>query len=414
MTQTAKTKEWNVTEIRKQFPILSREVNGKQLVYLDNGATSQKPMSVIKSIEEYYTKYNSNIHRGVHQLSQEATMAYEKAREKIQKYIGAEFSHEVLFTSGTTDSINTVAYSFGSTFLKPGDEILISAMEHHSNIVPWQMVCEEYGAVLKVIPMRRDGTLIMERFHELLTDRVRIVSVVHISNALGNINPVREIIEAAHSKNIPVLIDGAQSMQHSNMNMKMLNADFFVFSGHKMFGPTGTGILYGKEKWLNKMKPFKGGGDMIKTVTFEKTTYNDLPHKFEAGTPNIEGGIALGAAIDFLNSLDWDVVRIYERELLQYATQQLKKIEGLEIYNDVEHKASVVSFNINGLHPYDVGTILDQQGIAVRTGHHCTQPIMDYFQIPGTVRASFALYNTTEEVDKLVDGVKKAVKMLNK
>lgn len=414
MTQVTKTKEWNVTEIRKQFPILLREVNSKRLVYLDNGATSQKPLSVIKSIEEYYTKYNSNIHRGVHQLSQEATMAYEKAREKIQKYIGAEHSHEVLFTSGTTDAINTVAYSFGSTFLKPGDEILISAMEHHSNIVPWQMVCEEYGACLKVIPMRRDGTLIMENFHELLTDRVKLVSVVHISNALGNINPVREIIEAAHAKNIPVLIDGAQSMQHTNMNMKMLDADFFVFSGHKMFGPTGTGILYGKEKWLNKMKPFKGGGDMIKTVTFEKTTYNDLPHKFEAGTPNIEGGIALGAAVDFLNTLDWDAVRVYERELLQYATQQLKTIEGLEIYNDVEHKASVISFNINGLHPYDVGTILDQQGIAVRTGHHCTQPIMDYFRIPGTIRASFALYNTKEEADKLVEGVKKAVKMLKK
>ncbi|MFZ5553145.1 MAG: aminotransferase class V-fold PLP-dependent enzyme [Bacteroidota bacterium] len=405
-------KEINISSVRKQFPLLHQTVNGKPLVYFDNGATSQKPQFVIDAINKYYSQQNANIHRGVHYLSQEATTLYEQAREKVKTFLNAEHSHEIIFTSGTTASINTIAYSFGKAFLKPGDEILISAMEHHSNIVPWQIVAEQYGAQLKVIPINKEGEIIFEEYKKLLSGKTKIISVTHVSNSLGTINPVKEIIAEAHQKNIPVLIDGAQAIQHGKINVQELDADFYVFSGHKMYGPTGTGILYGKEKWLNTLPPFLGGGDMIKTVTFEKTVYNDLPHKFEAGTPNIEGGIALGAAIDFIYETGFDFIQQQEKLVLEYATKKLTEIPGLKIIGTSKNKASVISFNIEGLHPYDVGTILDQQGIAVRTGHHCTQPLMDFYKIPGTIRASMAFYNTIEEIDKLIEGVNKAIKML--
>jgi cysteine desulfurase/selenocysteine lyase len=403
---------FDIQKIRAEFPILSRQVNGKPLVYFDNGATSQKPQVVIDAIATYYQEINANIHRGVHTLSQLATDAYEASRTKIQNHINAQFSHEVLFTSGTTQSVNLVAHGFAS-ILKAGDEVLVSALEHHSNIVPWQMLCEKTGAILKVIPMNEKGELVIAEFDQLLTNKTKIVTVNHISNALGTINPIKYIIDKAHQFGAAVFIDGAQAVPHLKPNVQELDCDFYAFSGHKMCGPTGTGILYGKEAWLNQLPPYQGGGEMIKEVTFEKTTYADLPHKFEAGTPNIAGGIVLGTAVDYLNSIGFENIQKQELELLAYATEQLSAIEGLKIYGTAEAKTSVISFNIDGIHPYDIGTIVDKLGIAVRTGHHCAQPIMNFFEIPGTIRASFAFYNTKEEIDVMVEAVKKAKMMLS-
>ena len=402
----------DIAGIRAQFPILKQEVNGKPLVYLDNAATSQSPLSVIRCIEDYYSTYNSNIHRGVHNLSQKATSAYEEAREKVRAFINAEKAHQVLFTSGTTASINLVADTLGRQILNAGDEVLISELEHHSNIVPWQMVCEEKGATLKVIPVLDNGDLDQEAFGQLLGNKTKILSVAHISNSLGTINPVKEMIAKAHAVGAIVLLDGAQAAPHGHIDVQDLDVDLYAFSGHKLYGPTGVGVLYGREDLLNEMPPWQGGGEMIDTVTFEKTTYAGLPHKFEAGTPNIAGGIALGAAIAFMNEVGIKTISDQENELLGYATQELSKIEGLRIIGEAEEKTSVVSFNIEGLHHYDVGTILDQLGIAVRTGHHCTQPLMARFGITGTIRASFAVYNTKAEVDQLVAGVNKAISML--
>lgn len=402
----------DIQKIRADFPILSQTVNGKPLVYFDNGATSQKPQVVIDAEVKYYQEINANIHRGVHTLSQLATDAYEVARGKVKDHINAKHAHEVLFTSGTTHGINLVANGFAS-ILKPGDEVVVSSLEHHSNIVPWQMLCEKTGAILKVIPINENGELIIEEFDKLLSDKTKIVTVNHISNALGVINPIKYIIDKAHAVGAAVLIDGAQAVPHLKPNVQELDCDFYAFSGHKMCGPTGTGILYGKEEWLNKLPPYQGGGEMIKEVTFEKTTYADLPHKFEAGTPNIAGGIVLGTAIDYLNEIGFDKIHEYENELLEHATKRLNEIEGIRIYGNTKNKASVVSFNIDGIHPYDVGSIIDKLGIAVRTGHHCAQPIMNFFCIPGTIRASFSFYNTKEEIDAMVDAVKKAQTMLS-
>jgi cysteine desulfurase/selenocysteine lyase len=405
---------FDVQKIRAQFPILSQSVNGKPLVYFDNGATSQKPQVVIDSIVDYYSNYNANIHRGVHTLSQLATDAYEQARYKIQKHFNAKQPFEIIFTSGTTESINLVANGFAS-LVEKNDEIIISALEHHSNIVPWQMLCEKTGAVLKVIPMDVHGELIMSEYEKLLSNKTKLVCCNHISNALGTLNPIEEIIKKAHSVGAAVLIDGAQSCPHLQPDVQALDVDFYVTSAHKMCGPTGVGMLYGKEEWLRKLPPYKGGGEMIATVTFEKTTYADLPHKFEAGTPNICGGIAFGAAIDYMNEVGFDNIAKHEHELLVYGTQKLQEIEGVTIYgpSDLTKKASVISFNIENIHPYDIGTIIDKLGIAVRTGHHCAQPIMDFFKIPGTLRASFAFYNTKEEIDIFVAAVKKAKMMLS-
>ena len=402
----------DIQKIRSDFPILHRTVNGYPLVYFDNAATSQKPKIVIDSIVDYYSNYNANIHRGVHTLSQEATNAYEEARKKIQAHFNIAHSHEVIFTSGTTHGINLVASGF-STLLKKNDEIIVSAMEHHSNIVPWQMLCERTGAVLKVIPMNEDGVLVLSEYDKLLCEKTKLVFVNHVSNALGTVNPIKTIIEKAHAFEAAVLIDGAQSCSHLKPDMQELDADFYVTSAHKMYGPTGVGILYGKEKWLYKLPPYQGGGEMIKEVTFEKTTYADLPYKFEAGTPNISGGIAFGVAIDYLNRIGIEEIEAYEKSLLEYATQKLLTIDGLRIYGTGKEKVSVISFNIEGIHPYDIGTIIDKLGIAVRTGHHCAQPIMEFYKIPGTVRASFAFYNTKEEVSRLVDALKKAKLMLS-
>lgn len=401
----------DVQKIRKDFPILDREVNGKPLVYLDNAATSQTPQQVIDVIVEYYQNYNANIHRGVHALSQEATDKYEQARIKIQKHFNAAKAHEIIFTSGTTHSINIVANGF-SSILKKGDEILVSAMEHHSNIVPWQMLCGRTGAILKVVPMNQEGELLMDVYDELLSEQTKLVFCNHISNALGTINPIEEIIEKAHQVGAAVLIDGAQAAPHVVADMQALDVDFYTVSAHKICGPTGEGMLYGKEEWLNKLPPYQGGGEMIAEVTFEKTTYADLPHKFEAGTPNICGGIAFGAALDYMNAVGFEAIAAHEHELLEYATAELLKIEGLKIYGTAKNKTSVISFNIETVHPYDIGSILDKLGIAVRTGHHCAQPIMDFYKIPGTVRASFSFYNTKEEVDILVAGVERAKNML--
>jgi cysteine desulfurase/selenocysteine lyase len=403
---------FDIQKIRADFPILSRQVNGKPLVYFDNGATTQKPQVVIDAIATYYQEINANIHRGVHTLSQLATDAYEASRTKIQNHINAQFAYEVLFTSGTTHGVNLVANGFAS-LLKAGDEVLVSALEHHSNIVPWQMLCEKTGAVLKVIPMNEKGELVMTEFDQLLSDKTKIVTVNHISNALGTINPIKYMIDKAHQFGAAVFIDGAQAVPHLKPNVQELDCDFYAFSGHKICGPTGTGILYGKEAWLNKLPPYQGGGEMIKEVTFEKTTYAELPHKFEAGTPNIAGGIVLGAAVDYMNSIGFENIQKQELELLNYATEQLLAIEGLKIYGTAEEKTSVISFNIDGIHPYDIGTIVDKLGIAVRTGHHCAQPIMNFFEIPGTIRASFAFYNTKEEIDSMVEAVKKAKMMLS-
>jgi cysteine desulfurase/selenocysteine lyase len=401
----------DIQKIRADFPILSQKVNGKPLVYFDNGATSQKPQVVIDAEVKYYQEINANIHRGVHSLSQLATDAYEISRVKIQHHINAKFSHEVLFTSGTTHGINLVSNGFAS-ILKPGDEVIVSSLEHHSNIVPWQMLCEKTGAVLKVIPINENGELIIEAFDALLSEKTKVVTVNHISNALGIINPIKYIIDKAHEFGAAVLIDGAQAVPHLKPDVQDLDCDFYAFSGHKMCGPTGTGILYGKEEWLNKLPPYQGGGEMIKEVTFEKTTYADLPHKFEAGTPNIAGGIVLGTAIDYLNNIGFHNIHKYEEQLLEHATKRLLEIEGLKIYG-TGNKASVVSFNIDGIHPYDIGSIIDKLGIAVRTGHHCAQPIMSFFCIPGTIRASFSFYNTKEEIDVMVEAVKKAQIMLS-
>jgi cysteine desulfurase/selenocysteine lyase len=402
----------DIQKIRTDFPILSQKVNGKPLVYFDNGATSQKPQVVIDAIAKYYQEINANIHRGVHTLSQLATDAYEVSRAKVQNHINAKFLHEVLFTSGTTFGINLVANGFAS-ILKPGDEVLVSALEHHSNIVPWQMLCEKTGATLKVIPMNENGELILSEYDKLLSPKTKIVTVNHISNALGTINPIKYMIDKAHEVGAAILIDGAQAVPHLKPDVQALDCDFYVFSGHKMCGPTGTGILYGKEAWLNKLPPYQGGGEMIKEVTFEKTTYADLPHKFEAGTPNIAGGIVLGTAIDYMNEIGFENIQKQERELLAYGTQRLLEIEGLKIFGTAAEKTSVISFNIEGIHPYDIGTIIDKLGIAVRTGHHCAQPIMNFFGIPGTIRASFSFYNTKEEIDLMVDAVKKAKMMLS-
>ena len=401
----------NLTTIRADFPILSRKVNGQDLVYLDNAATSQTPTQVIDVIADYYQSYNANIHRGVHTLSQEATDKFEQARQSIQTHFNIRKSHEVIFTSGTTHSINLVAFGFG-TLLGPGDEVIVSALEHHANIVPWQMMCERSGAILRVIPMTDEGTLDIHAYKKLLNTKTKLVFVNHVSNALGTINPIEEIIQKAHKVGAAVLVDGAQACGHIKPDLQKLDVDFYTVSAHKLCGPTGIGMLYGKEKWLNKLPPYQGGGEMIDEVTFEKTTYADLPHKFEAGTPNICGGIAFGAALDYMNTIGFDAIGSYEDELLQYATEQLTQIEGLRIYGDNKYKTAVISFNIDSIHPYDVGTLLDKMGIAVRTGHHCAQPIMDYYKIPGTIRASFAFYNTKDEVDTFVNGVQRAVAML--
>lgn len=404
----------DIQKIRTEFPILTQQVNGKPLVYFDNGATSQKPQAVIDSIVDYYSRYNANIHRGVHTLSQLATDAYEQARIKIQKHFNAKNTYEIILTSGTTESINLVANGFAS-ILKEGDEIIVSALEHHSNIVPWQMLCEYTGAKLLVIPMNYNGELVMDEYEKLLSTKTKLVFCNHISNALGTINPIEFIIQKAHQVGAAVLIDGAQACPHLKPDVQALNVDFYVTSAHKMCGPTGVGMLYGKEEWLRKLPPYKGGGEMIATVTFEKTTYADLPHKFEAGTPNICGVIAFGTAVDYMNQVGFENIAQHEQELLDYGTKKLLEIEGLEIYGpkNLKNKASVISFNINNIHPYDIGTIIDKLGIAVRTGQHCAQPIMDFYKIPGTVRASFAFYNSKEEIDIFVAAVKKAKMMLS-
>jgi cysteine desulfurase/selenocysteine lyase len=401
----------DVQKIRKDFPILAREVNGKPLVYFDNAATSQTPVQVIDTIVDYYKNYNANIHRGVHSLSQEATDAYEAARKKIQKHFNAAQLHEIIFTSGTTHSINIVSNGYAQ-LLKQGDELIVSALEHHSNIVPWQMLCEKTGAKLKVIPMNQEGVLLMDEYEKLLSDKTRLVFVNHVSNALGTVNPIETIIDKAHAVGAEVLIDGAQASPHIQADVQALDVDYYVTSAHKLCGPTGIGVLYGKESVLNRLPPYQGGGEMIAEVTFEKTTYADLPHKFEAGTPNIAGGIAFGAALDYINNIGMDQIAAYEAELLNYATKALQKIPHLKVYGTAPQKTAVISFNVEGIHPYDIGSILDKLGIAVRTGHHCAQPIMDYYQIPGTVRASFSFYNTFEEIDSMVEALKKAIQML--
>ena len=402
----------DIDTIRAEFPILKETINGKPLVYFDNAATSQKPQVVLDSIINYYTKINSNIHRGVHTLSQKATDAYEEARIKLQKHFNAKNSYEIILTAGTTHSINIVATGFTS-LLKKDDEIIVSALEHHSNIVPWQMLCERTGAILKVIPMNLEGELVMTEYDKLLSNNTKLVFVNHVSNALGTINPIEEIIEKAHKVGAAVLIDGAQSCPHLKPDVQALNVDFYVASAHKLCGPTGVGILYGKEEWLNKLPPYQGGGEMIKQVTFEKTTYADLPYKFEAGTPNICGGIAFGTAIDYMNSIGFDNIAKYEHELLEYATKKLLTIEVLKIYGTSKNKTSVISFNIGNIHPFDIGSIVDKLGIAVRTGHHCAQPIMAFYNIPGTVRASFSFYNTFEEIDVFYNALMKAKMMLS-
>lgn len=410
MTEGTK-KPFIVREIREQFPALRQQIYGKNLIYFDNGATSQKPQVVLDAINKYYSKDNANIHRGVHFMSQKATTEFEEARKIIQKYINAKKSEEVIFTKGTTDGINLVAYSFGE-LLKEGDEILITAMEHHSNIVPWQLLCERKKLKLRVAPINKKGELMIDQFDLLLNERTKLVAVTHISNTLGTINPVKELAQKAHAVGAKILVDGAQSIQHMPIDVKDLDCDFFVFSGHKVFGPTGIGVLYGKEEILESMPPYQGGGDMISKVTFEKTTYNELPFKFEAGTPHIAGGICLGEAIRFLSELDMKAVQQHEKELADYAQDMLDTFEGMRIIGEAKHKTSVVSFVMEDIHPFDIGTLLDKQGIAVRTGHHCTQPLMDFFEIPGTVRASFAFYNTRQEVDDFIAAVEKSIQML--
>jgi cysteine desulfurase/selenocysteine lyase len=410
---TATNTEFDVESIRKEFPILSVKVHGRPLIYFDNAASSQKPLRVIKAIEKYYETVNSNVHRGVHHLSSLATDQFEAARKTIATHLNANVD-EVIYTRGTTESINLVAFSFGEAFVKEGDEIIISQMEHHSNIVPWQLLCERKKAVLKYIPITESGELKMEEYKKLLSAKTKLVAVNHVSNSLGTINPVEEIIALAHAKNIPVLLDGAQAMPHMKVDVKKLDVDFYCFSGHKIYGPTGIGILFGKEKWLKQMPPYHGGGEMIKEVKLDKSTYQEPPLRFEAGTPNIEGSIVLATAIDYMNAIGFDAIAKQENKLLAYATEKLSTISGIKFVGQAKHKSAIVAFNIEGLHPYDVGVILDQQGIAVRTGHHCTQPIMDLYGIPGTVRASFSFYNTIEEIDAFVTALKKAIDILKK
>ena len=404
----------NIEAIRQDFPILHQTINGKELVYFDNAATTQKPKQVLDALAEYYGKYNANIHRGVHHLAEKATSAFEASRTAIQTFLNAQYLEEIIFTYGTTDGINLVAQTYGRKFLKEGDEIIISTMEHHSNIVPWQMLCEEKGCILRIIPMTDEGELILEEFEKMLSEKTKFVSVVHVSNALGTINPVAKIIEMARGVGAKVLIDGAQATSHINIDVQALDADFYTFSAHKIFGPTGMGVLYGKRDLLNAMPPYRGGGEMIKLVTFEKTSYNELPYKFEAGTPNIADVVAVKTAIDYINDLGKENIAKHEDDLLQYATAALSEIDGLKIIGKAKEKVSVVSFVFDDIHPQDMGVILDQQGIAIRTGHHCTQPMMQRLGLPGgTARASFAVYNTTAEIDKLVTGVRKVKKMLS-
>ncbi|MBS1947644.1 MAG: cysteine desulfurase [Bacteroidetes bacterium] len=403
---------FDVYAIREQFPVLDREVKGRRLVYLDNAATSQKPQSVIDALINYYSGYNANIHRGIHTLAEEATADFEKARDAVQLFVNAQTREQIIFTRGTTESINLVAYSWGRQKINAGDEIIISGMEHHSNIVPWQILCEEKKAKLKVVPVSNEGELLMDELEKLLTSRTKLVSIAHVSNALGTVNPVKQIIDKAHQAGAVVLVDGAQSTVHLDIDVQEMGCDFFAFSAHKLYGPTGVGILYGKKHLLESMPVFQGGGEMIKEVTFEKTTYNDLPYKFEAGTPNIADTIALRAAIDFMNKVGKEKAREHEHELLYYATEQLQRVPGLKIIGRAKEKTSLISFVVDNTHPQDIGILLDNQGIAVRTGHHCAQPLMRRFGIPGTVRASFAVYNTKEEIDELLAGLQKAVKML--
>jgi len=398
---------FDVRAVRENFPILAQQVHGKPLVYLDNAATSQKPKCVIDAITHFYLMDNANIHRGVHELSERSTLAYEAARGKVRGFLNAANTQEIIFVRGATEGINLVAQTYGRTHVGAGDEIVISALEHHSNIVPWQMLCEEKKAVLRVIPINDRGEIELDAFEKLLNPRTRLVAVSHVSNALGTINPVREIVRTAHEFNVPVLIDGCQAVPHMKVDVQNLDCDFYVFSGHKVFGPTGIGVLYGKEKLLEEMPPWQGGGDMIRSVTFEKTTYNDLPYKFEAGTPDIAGVIGLGAAIDYLDQIGMDAVAEYEHDLLQYGTKALESISGLRLIGTAREKASVLSFVLEGVHPHDAGTILDQEGIAVRTGHHCAQPVMDRFGVSSTTRASLAFYNTREDIDALVAGIQK-------
>ncbi len=405
------SEKFDVARVRQDFPILSQKIHGKPLVYFDNGATSQKPQCVIDAIDHYYRAENSNIHRGVHHLSEQATAAYEAARGKLRGFINAGSDRQIIFVRGTTEAINLVAQSYGRSFLKAGDEIVVSAMEHHSNIVPWQMLCEQVGAKLRVIPINHDGEIVMEEYQRLLNDRTKFVSVTHVSNALGTVVPVKEIIALAHERGVPVMLDGAQAVPHLRIDVQDLDCDFYAFSGHKMFGPTGVGVLYGRTELLEKMPPYQGGGDMISLVTFEKTHYNVLPYKFEAGTPNIADGIALGAAVDYLRALDWPAVVAHEDALLGYATEALGQIPALRIIGTAKEKAGVLSFIFDHVHAHDVGTILDQEGVAVRAGHHCAMPVMQRFGVPATVRASFAFYNTIEEIDVLVRAIERVLKV---
>ncbi len=411
MTEVKPTIMWDVEKIRKDFPVLSQTINGKPLVYLDNGASSQVPQSVIDRTSKYLSEEHSNIHRGVHYLSQHATTAYEAAREKVKRFINAREPKECIFVRGTTEGVNLVAHSYGRKFIGEGDEILVSQMEHHSNIIPWQMIAEEMGAKVVMIPMNERGELIIDEYENLLNERTKMVAIAHVSNSLGTVNPVKEMIATAHKFGVPVCVDAAQSVPHFPVDVQDLDADFFVFSGHKMFGPTGSGVLYGKREWLDQMPPYQTGGGMIRTVTFEKTTFAPIPDKFEAGTPAIAAGIGLGAAIDYINAIDFEAAAAYEHELLEYATERLGGIPEVKIIGTAAEKASVLSFTIEGIHPHDIGTILDQQGIAVRAGHHCAQPVMEFFDVPATARASFAFYNTREEVDKLADAVQKVIEV---
>ena len=413
-TEIIKTSLFGVQEIRKDFPILLRTMNGKPLIYFDNGATTQKPKQVIDALIKYYTVQNANIHRGVHRMSQDVTDEYENARITVQKHIGAKHEHEIIFTRGTTESINFVATTFGKKFVNVGDEIIVSEMEHYSNILPWQQLCEERNAVLKVIPITNAGELRMDEYKKLLTAKTKLVAITHVSNTLGTVNPVKEIISIAHSKNVPVLVDGAQSIPHIKVDVQNLDADFYCFCGHKVYAPTGVGILYGKEEWLKKLPNYQLGGGTIKTVSFGKTKYAESPLRFEAGTPNIEGGIGLAVALDYITALGIENIAAYEHELLGYATEKLSAIENLRIIGTAKEKASVISFVVDGIHPLDIGVLLDAQGIAVRTGHHCTQPLVAHYQIPGTVRASFSFYNTKEEIDIFVNAIAKSIKRINK
>ncbi len=407
----------NVEEIRKDFPILNTLVNGKQLIYLDNAATTQKPKSVIDRMNRYFLNENSNIHRGVHRLSQIATEAYENARSIIKDFINAASNEEIIFTRGTTESINLIANSFGRKFIEKGDEVIISHMEHHSNIVPWQLLCEQRGAILKIIPISDHGELLIDEFQKLISPKTKLISIVHVSNTLGTINLIKKITEISHSHGIPVLVDGAQAVTHIPVDVQDLNCDFYAFSGHKVYGPTGIGVLYGKKNLLQELPPYQGGGDMIRSVTFEKTTYNDLPHKFEAGTPNIVGAIGLGEALSYVSKIGVEAIALYEQELLNYATKVLSEIDplanGLKIIGNALEKTSIISFVLKDIHPHDIGTILDSEGIAVRTGHHCTQPLMKRFNVPATTRASFAFYNTKQEIDLLAEAIKKVIKVFN-